>query len=380
MMNFVGAIRTPEGFQIEVLPKIGKVALGSVADTRTLLLQMLACLRAFRHIQTRTAHIAARRMPLLEVFIAEFLRAVESVVAYGLRGNYVSRRSNLAVLRGKLVIGQHMRHNLCRRDRFLVEHDEFLLDRPVNRLLHTALLRVLRWTTEPASQRRSRVLLQVFAEIPVSSHPKSDWQRIQLGRDMSYYAEALAWARLILDLESPLASTGVHSAPSLLFPMEAVFEAFVARSLPRQLVLGSILKSQLATKHLVRHNSADWFRLKPDLLIKCEHTSEYQVLLDTKWKLIDASKGDGKNKYGISQSDIYQLHAYGHSYLNGVGDLVLVYPENSLFSKPLPKFEFLADAGLRLWVLPFCLETRELRLPDDAPFADKFRAHRPIKL
>jgi 5-methylcytosine-specific restriction enzyme subunit McrC len=53
-----------------------------------------------------------------------------------------------------------------------------------------------------------------------------------LDRGMGYYADAfdaLAWARLILDEESPLTGTGDHSAPSLLFPMEAVFEAFVAK-------------------------------------------------------------------------------------------------------------------------------------------------------
>ncbi|MCE5360429.1 5-methylcytosine restriction system specificity protein McrC [Candidatus Igneacidithiobacillus taiwanensis] len=35
--------------------------------------------------------------------------------------------------------------------------------------------------------------------------------------------------------ESPLTGAGAHRAPSLLFPMEAVFEAFVAKHLARQL-------------------------------------------------------------------------------------------------------------------------------------------------
>ena len=43
---------------------------------------------------------------------------------------------------------------------------------------------------------------------------------------MAHYDAALAWARLILDDESPLTGAGGHRAPSLLFPMEAVFEAF----------------------------------------------------------------------------------------------------------------------------------------------------------
>jgi 5-methylcytosine-specific restriction enzyme subunit McrC len=46
---------------------------------------------------------------------------------------------------------------------------------------------------------------------------------------MSYYESALDWAKLILRGFSPVSGVGKHDAPSLLFPMEAVFEAYVAK-------------------------------------------------------------------------------------------------------------------------------------------------------
>lgn len=181
---------------------------------------------------------------------------------------------------------------------------------------------------------------------------------------MGYYAEALAWARLILDEESPLTGSGRYSAPSLLFPMEAVFEAFVAKHLARQLAPPHILKTQARSHHLVRHRDRDWFRLKPDLLIR---DSEQDLLvLDTKWKLLDGLKANGTDKYGLSQSDFYQLHAYGQSYLDGTGDVVLIYPKTDSFDCPLPVFNFPKCPDLRLWVLPFCLKTRKLLIPTDA--------------
>lgn len=87
---------------------------------------------------------------------------------------------------------------------------------------------------------------------------------------------------------------------------------------------------------------------------------------DTKWKLLDGLKANGTDKYGLSQSDFYQLHAYGQSYLDGTGDVVLIYPKTDSFDCPLPVFNFPKCPDLRLWVLPFCLKTRKLLIPAEA--------------
>lgn len=369
--SFVGVIRAPDGFQIEVLPKVGKAIGGGAVEARQLLIEMLSCLQGFRHVETDSAQISAARMPLLEVFISEFLRTVEHIVKRGLRSDYSSRQDSLFALRGKLLIAPHLRENLFRADRFFTEHDEFSTNRPENRLLRAALRRVLMLSTSQANQQLARELQFVFADVPVSAQPRVDFQRVRLDRGMGYYADALAWARLILDGESPLTGTGGYRAPSLLFPMEAVFEAFVAKHLARQLAQPLILKTQPRSHHLVRHLEQDWFRLKPDLLIR---NADHDFLaLDTKWKLLDALKANGTDKYGLSQSDFYQLQAYGQSYLDGRGDVVLIYPKTRAFSQPLAVFRFPKNMGLRLWVLPFCLKSRMLSVPTDAPFAMAFR-------
>jgi len=86
-------------------------------------------------------------------------------------------------------------------------------------------------------------------------------------------------------------------------------------------------------------------------------------VLDTKWKLIDGQQATGSDKYGLDQGDFYQLHAYGQNYLDGQGDVVLIYPKTDALHKALPVFEFAKSSGLRLWVLPFCLQRRKLILP-----------------
>jgi 5-methylcytosine-specific restriction enzyme subunit McrC len=368
--NFVGVIRAPDGFQIEVLPKVGKVIGGGAGEARQLLIDMLACLAGFRHIQTDSAKLAARRMPLLEVFIGEFLLAVEHVVKRGLRSDYTARQENLFALRGKLLTGPHLRQNMFRADRFFTEHDEFSVNRPENRLLHAALRRVLCVSASQTNQRLARELCFVFADVPESIQTDQDFQRVRLDRGMGYYADGLAWARLILEEESPLTGIGGNKAPSLLFPMEAVFEAFVAKHLARQLLQPHILKTQARRHHLVRHKEQNWFQLKPDLLIR--EADRDLIVLDTKWKLLDGLKANGTDKYGLAQADFYQLHAYGQSYLDGKGDVVLIYPRTDSFHQALPVFDYPKTDGLRLWVLPFCLRSRTLSFPEDALFEHVF--------
>ncbi len=368
--GYVGVLRSPDGFQIEVLPKTGKVS--DASKTRALLIKMLKCLRNFRHYKTSDADIQTEKMPLLEVFIQQFLLSVESVVRRGLRSDYVARQDNLFALRGKLMMAQHLKQNIVRRDRFHTEHDEFSPDRAENRLLHTALRRVLKISRSTGNQKLARELGFVFNEIPDSTDVAKDIQRIHLDRGMSYYEPALDWAKLILNGYSPLTGLGKSNAISLMFPMAELFEAYVAKHLAKQLIPSCNLKTQARTHHLVRHQEQDWFQLKPDLLVRQDDRD--QLVLDTKWKLIDENKANGAEKYGLSQGDFYQLHAYGHNYLKGEGDVVLIYPLTENFTKPLNIFNFFihGESNLRLWVLPFCLDNRRLSIPDDALFPKLF--------
>lgn len=371
--SYVGVIRDPYGFLIEVLPKTGKQTPDEakmreilIEKMREILIEMLKCLgfAEFEHIKKDNADLRAKRMPLWEVFIQQFLLAVHSLVKRGLRSDYVARQENLFALRGRLLVARQISQNLVRPDRFFTEHDEFLQDRAENRLIHTALRHVLAMCQSPENQRVARELSFVFADVPLSVDVALDFQRIRLDRGMSYYESALNWAKLILRELSPITGVGEHRAPSLLFPMEKVFEAYVAKHLKRQLRDGYTLKEQASSKYLVTHEGEKWFRLKPDLLVK--HGEKHCLILDTKWKLLYAKKNNGNDKYDLSQADFYQLYAYGHNYLKGNGDLVLIYPKTDDFPKPLPVFEFQESSGkMRLWVLPFCLEKRQLILPPD---------------
>lgn len=358
--HYAGVVQAPCGFQIEVLPKIGRHT--SADEARARLIDMLKCLGGFRHLQTAQADLSTVRMPLLDVFIRSFLASVQSVVKRGVRNDYVTHQDNLPALRGKLLMAQHLTQNLARRDRFFTAHDEYSPNRPENRLLHAALRAAIAISRAQENQRLARELCFVFADVPPSSSIAGDLRAIRLDRGMAHYEAALDWARLILQGFGPVTSAGAQQAPSLLFPMEQLFEAYVRKHLASQLRDGHVLTAQASQHHLVSHRQAQWFRLKPDLLIRAGRNT--RVVLDTKWKLLDASQNTARDKYQLSQADFYQLYAYGHHYLDGQGDLALIYPRTDAFAQALPVFDFPRTPGMRMWVLPFCLKTKRLMLPE----------------
>lgn len=347
--NYVGVLFTPTGEHIEVLPKTGRKSLTheqAVSESRDMLLMMLQHLGSFRYVSFNQASIATKKMPLLEVFISQFLQLVNTLVKRGLKSDYVTQEDNLHFQKGKLRVSQQIRYNLVNKHKFYVEFDEYLLNRPANRLIKTALLKLGRYTRLATNQKLLRELQFAFADVPNCKSVKQDINDLKLDRGMNDYRQPLEWAKLILDGFSPLSMKGDSSALSLLFPMEAVFESYVASVLRKQLPNDIELTTQASSKYLVTHNARNQFQLKPDLLLSLP--GGLKLILDTKWKLLDVED----HNYGLSQSDLYQMFAYGHKYLNGMGDLLLIFPAHCGFKKAI-EYSFDYSESLRLWVVPF---------------------------
>ncbi|EGU47294.1 hypothetical protein VII00023_09476, partial [Vibrio ichthyoenteri ATCC 700023] len=259
-------------------------------EARQLLLIMLKALKGFAHIQTSSANITSQKMPLLEVFISQFLNSVNVLIKRGLRSDYVRQEENLAFLKGKLNVGKQVRHNFINKHKFFCEYDEFMLDRPANRLIHSALLKVKSFARSASNQKLLQELLFVFHEIPKSNDHKLDFTKLKQDRGMSYYQAPLEWCRLILNGFSPQNMKGNTNAASLLFPMEKVFEDYVAKVLKEQLASKHpefTLSTQATGQHLATYDNRGRFSLRPDLLIR--HGMNNKVVLDTKWKLLDSS-------------------------------------------------------------------------------------------
>lgn len=113
------------------------------------------------------------------------------------------------------------------------------------------------------------------------------------------------------------------------------------------------MRTPARSQSLCEHRQKPIIQLEPDILFT---DAGKLCLLDTKWKLLDSSRR--ADKYCLSQSDFYQLFAYGQKYLGGTGKMALIYPRTETFLWPLDTFDF--GGGLTLEVLPFDLQQEQL--------------------
>ena len=185
------------------------------------------------------AHAAAGRIhPLLPA-------SVQSVVKRGVRNDYVTHRTTGGPARqaadGAAPDAEPgpPRPLLHRARRVLAQSpgEPPAARRPARRHRHFA---------RPENQRLARELCFVFADVPPSSSIAGDLRAIRLDRGMAHYEAALDWARLILQGFGPVTSAGAQQAPSLLFPMEQLFEAYVRKHLASQLRDGHVLTARPA--------------------------------------------------------------------------------------------------------------------------------------
>jgi len=361
--NYVGVLQTPSGTRIEILPKIESET-SNVETTRALLVRMIQVAMDLPTRSVGATDLSLFDAPLTEWVIHQFLANLDHLVKRGIRFDYQQVEDELRYLRGQLYLPKQLRQPPGRGHYFQVRHDLFAADCPENRLLKAALIRAARHTQNSRNWRLSHELLSVMNEIPASQQIQADFRRWRQDRLMAHYEPIKPWCELILGEQMPLAVFGDWHGMSMLFPMEKLFEQYVEVYLRTHLYKGNRLTAPAASEYLCAHQGKRFFQLRPDFLIS---GSEQCWILDTKWKKLDSK--DAKNHFGLSQSDFYQLFAYGHQYLQGVGDLALIYPMSPSFKQPMEPFAF--SEKLRLWVLPFDLQANNLISPNDLPLPIK---------
>lgn len=313
--NYVGLIKMSDGTVIEILPKI----LGNgitEGDTKRIFLEMLKTLKDVTFKDLNVSNLQTDHLNLLEIFIKMFLDEVTILTKQGLKAAYTPVEANERYFKGKLLASQNIKNNLVDKGRFFVCYEDFNINRPENRLIKSTL-RFLRNTTNDARNRQNATrLLSFFDGVEYSTNIDSDFSKCFLDRSMSHYSKALSWCRVLLKGNSFTAFAGNEVAIALLFPMEKLFESFVAAKFRRHIGRSVNLRTQ-DVRYSLFDTPVRAFSLRPDIVLEFEGRI---VIVDTKWKLLS----DDAQNIGISQSDMYQMYAYGKKYQ--ADRIVLLYP------------------------------------------------------
>ena len=367
--NYVGVVQT-KNVVLEILPK---VTLSNSSDdneqTRMIFLRMLRTWRngPCRYLSESEVR-ALRRFPLMEALITMFADEVLALTRRGLARHYAAREGNLRVLKGKLLLARQLRENFVHRERFYVRYVEFTADRPINRLIKSAIVRLQSIARSGKNQSRLRQARFYFDEVPASRNITADLARANIDRTMTQYHRLFAWVQLLLRGDAPSTWRGANESVGLLFPMERIFEDYVTARLRREFPQWQI-RGQESNRYLATNQHGNpVFQLRPDIVAR---RGNELWIGDAKWKKFDGD--DVINT--LSRGDVYQLFAYGKKYQAQLASaqssspssiplsLYLLYPRTEKFTAP-HTFNF--DDNLQLTCAPVDLARENVRVINDS--------------
>lgn len=148
----------------------------------------------------------------------------------------------------------------------------------------------------------------------------ADFSKIRINRNNIDYEMIMQWSKVFLLNKSFTTFSGNNNSRALLFPMEKVYESYVAKYLKKILEeVGWEVSIQDKSYYLFTEPRLQ-FALRPDIV--CKH-GKRTIIMDTKWKKLVHNE---RINYGISQSDMYQMYAYSKKYTSS--EIWLLYPLN----------------------------------------------------
>lgn len=331
--NHVGIIALNDGTTIEILPKIySSEDKDNTEKARQLLVKMLNTLYNISYKNLQVANLDVCKMNILEVFIRMFVDEVLNLTKQGLKSSYETLEENLSYFKGKIQFSKHIRHNFAHKEKVFAVYDEFTVNRPENKLLKSSLTYLYSHTHSSKTKKDIKNLLILFDEVDLSVNYDADFAKIVSDRNTKAYTAALNWAQVFLKEKSFTSFSGSTSSLALLFPMEKLFECYIATLLKKEFApKGYTISTQ--DKGYYLFDTPKKFALRPDIVVKDKDNNIF--IMDTKWKVLNENP---YANYGISQSDMYQMYAYQQKYnlhntQANVKGVTLIYPapKNDIF-------------------------------------------------
>ena len=354
--NYVGVIETKEKIVIEILPKtfIGKNGEeANIKESKKLLFTMLKTLKKSPFINLNVAHLKEENdFPILEVFISTYLDELIKLTTKELRGDYITIEDNCKFLKGKLLLKENIKLNSFNKTNFYCQFDEFNTNIPPNKLIKSTLYKLNNITESNKNKKKILKALQHFHSVNKSENIETDIAYCSTReKALANYGNLIKWSKVFLKNKSFTNFSGNTINQAILFPMEKLFESYIAFLLKKHCGNYSIktqerryfLIGQKKNLHDLNYTLSK-FLLKPDVVI-----NDLELIMDTKWKILNTSS----TKYDIKEADIYQMYAYGSKYLNAFNKprLALIYPKNPFFQEKLLQFKY--DDDMYLDVFPF---------------------------
>ena len=363
--NFIGSINIGD-ISIEIFPKIPLIKKETNNENekernneneKERFLEILKYVETFNENIFENLEIGNQDMPILEIFISNFINEVEKILKKGLIYSYINKNENIYYFKGKLDLTNHIKYNFI-ENKFFMNFDEFSVSSIENCLIKLALEKIKNISSDMENKAKIYQLLVHFDDIQTSGMiPAHLFRKILIDRKNGFYKKSLDLAKFFLLDESPYSIffNDKREVTGVFFPMETIYESYIANKL-KQLISKEYsdkfsIKIQDESYRIFNKcevggnevkNNITFFKLKPDIVVEKE---KEVIILDTKWKELKSSKeNEIIYNFDISKEDIYQMITYIHVYNSKIKNednnkfcnkAYLVYPINNNDNAPL---------------------------------------------
>jgi len=315
--QYVGVIQVGN-LTIEILPKIGKLASSNdeKAKWQRILLEMLQQCNWMTVHANEKAPLQFKHNSILEAYLELFVRECEYLIQLGLIKKYRRTEGNKNVLRGKLIFGKNIQHNIIHQERFYSRYQIYDKNNIYNQILLKTLHTIPIITNNYLLKDRLHTLLFSFPELNDIHVTSATFSILGFDRKTSAYEEAINIAAMILLNYRPDILNGQNNVLAILFDMNDLWEEYVCRQLLRFCEPPMRIVPQQYKKVWEKVNKQREFKgIKPDIVL--ENLSK-TLIIDTKWKLPDDDIP--------SDADLKQMFMYNEYWNNA--NAILFYPKD----------------------------------------------------
>ncbi|WP_081658820.1 McrC family protein [Terrimonas ferruginea] len=313
--SYVGLIQVGNK-TIEILPKADRNS--DEKDVSKWQRALLYMLRKAGYIKINEASSVSQHTQnanLLDIYLREFLQETEQLIHKGLVKKYKKAQANLSVLKGRLLIGKQLQHNLLHKERFFTEHTCYTRDNLYNRILKRALEIVADISFKSDIIHDAKRLLLYFEDVEPRKQDISDFGQLKLDRKTFVYKDALVLAEMIILNYCPAFKSGRQQVLALLFDMNVLFEKFIYKTLKE--IESEFGESELSVT--AQNSQLFWAHktIRPDILVTFKKgEAKRSVIIDTKWKIVDEDYP--------SDRDLQQMFTYNIQFNSN--HAILLYP------------------------------------------------------
>ena len=327
--NWVGVVSINE-WTIEILPKFIynlKKEEDLENNREGIIRNLVKMLQVAWDLPIRDVDISSLKIgknSIFEVLLTIYSIKLLDALKEGVYKEYIRVSDDLHYVKGQIDFGKYSQR-WERRHIIPLNYNDRNPDNLINRTLKYAAYLASLYTRNSTNFSNLKMADDLMDSVSLTPISASEIDSITFTRLNERYEPLINMARVIITNLSPEFKRGKKNVFAFLIPMERVFEKFIANSIVQNKseVLGKnwnefevYVQGADKIKYLLKERM---FKLIPDIMIK---RGNDRYIIDTKYKLLDT---EDEKKYGVSQSDVYQMLAYAYAY--DTKKIMLLYPK-----------------------------------------------------